>query len=69
MWKDSCPVAARPLMGFVAWEVSEKLSYVNERTYNEHVDALSASSNYGSNQGQNRGRNHEPDEHKQCHYE
>jgi hypothetical protein len=56
-------------MGFVAWEVSEKLSYVNERTYNEHVDALSASSNYGSNQGQNRGRNHEPDEHKQCHYE
>jgi hypothetical protein len=53
-------------MEFVAWEVSKKMSYVKACTYNEHVDALSASSNDGSTQGQNRGSNHEPDEHKQC---
>jgi hypothetical protein len=53
-------------MEFVAWKISEKLSYVKACTYNEHVDAPSTSSDYGSNQSQNRSRNHEPDEHKQC---
>jgi hypothetical protein len=60
MWKDSWPAAARPLMEFVAYNVSRSLYKLVPLTYDEHVDALCTRSNDISDQTKNGRGNEKP---------